>query len=574
MASLATSGGSTLGSGGRQIPLLCSVCPEAPRFSDVSHLLTHIASKGHLHHETQTRLKRNQDLASLALLEQYEQWYRDNGIEALLVERMKAKQQKEAAKARRVRGAALAPANKSKRKTKRRSPNSTSATPAREAKLEQGDYIPDFALFPGFLPSENDVDNQDDVFVSTDMLALKGQVWPGMGKMDLANEDMKRTRNQRKPNSVIDKMRRTSEGIEPTQVVMTPDFEVERIKGVYDSSSPIPGQEEETPKKVIKPKRKRSEVLADVSVNVPRGGNRRSTRLSLASTNSSNSHKIKHLKLEYDRDTSSDLTPSLGAFRHSHDIFRDDDGCHDRSFATPTHREPKFDTRERLSMHSLNPMSHSIVVSPTPSSREVSARILSARSRGPPRANLGHGGPLSLGGMSQPETVYGLADASMFGPPTRLAFAASPYNSLSQDGYRLLPSHLQAKQEDYSSTSSDSLSGSNNGSFLSMAETNPLFSQDRVFLPPYHPSNTNPSLSSMSFTPINRVQDHGHGSHDHDHRPQLPDIKLENHICDGIESSTCTEKQGGLSMHAMWDSHGPGSGVGIRPELNDDEIDL
>lgn len=78
-----------------------------------------------------------------------------------------------------------------------------------------------------------------------DALSLKGQIWPGMGKMDLANEEMKRTRNQRKPKSVIDKMKRISEGIEPTQVVMTPEFEVERVKWVYDdSSSPIPGQEE------------------------------------------------------------------------------------------------------------------------------------------------------------------------------------------------------------------------------------------------------------------------------------------------------------------------------------------
>lgn len=66
-----------------------------------------------------------------------------------------------------------------------------------------------------------------------------------MGKMDLANEDMRRTRNQRKPKSVIEKMRRISEGIEPIQVVMTPDLEVERVKGVYDGSSPILGQEDE-----------------------------------------------------------------------------------------------------------------------------------------------------------------------------------------------------------------------------------------------------------------------------------------------------------------------------------------
>lgn len=36
-------------------------------------------------------------------LQQYESWYKANGIEALLVERMKAKQKKEAAKTSRTR---------------------------------------------------------------------------------------------------------------------------------------------------------------------------------------------------------------------------------------------------------------------------------------------------------------------------------------------------------------------------------------------------------------------------------------------------------------------------------------
>ena len=63
--------------------------------------------------------------------------------------------------------------------------------------------------------------------------------------MDLANEEMKRTRNQRKPRSVVDKMRRTSEGISPTQVVMTSQFDVERIKGVYDDDSPVSDQEDQ-----------------------------------------------------------------------------------------------------------------------------------------------------------------------------------------------------------------------------------------------------------------------------------------------------------------------------------------
>lgn len=108
---------------------------------------------------------------------------------------------------------------------------------------DDGSSSAGFPIYPGFIQPGQENGIADDFF-GNDMMALKGQVWPGMGKMDLANEDMKRTRNQRKPSSVIDRMRRTSEGIEPTQVVMTSEFEVERIKDVYDSSSPIPGQEE------------------------------------------------------------------------------------------------------------------------------------------------------------------------------------------------------------------------------------------------------------------------------------------------------------------------------------------
>lgn len=99
-------------------------------------------------------------------------------------------------------------------------------------------------MYPNLFSEYFEPELPDDEIANTDMMSLKGQIWPGMGKMDLANEDMKRTRNQRKPKSAIDRMKRTSEGIEPTQVVMTPEFEVERIKGVYDSSSPILGQED------------------------------------------------------------------------------------------------------------------------------------------------------------------------------------------------------------------------------------------------------------------------------------------------------------------------------------------
>lgn len=103
MAATSSSLGNTATSGDKQIPLLCSVCPDSPRFSDVSHLLTHIASKGHLHHETQTKLKAHEDFSAAVALQQYEQWYREYGIETLLVERLRAKQMKEAVRIRRNR---------------------------------------------------------------------------------------------------------------------------------------------------------------------------------------------------------------------------------------------------------------------------------------------------------------------------------------------------------------------------------------------------------------------------------------------------------------------------------------
>ena len=39
-------------------------------------------------------------------------------------------------------------------------------------------------------------------------------------------------------------MKGDREGIEPTQVVMTSQFDVERIKGVYDDESPVSDIEE------------------------------------------------------------------------------------------------------------------------------------------------------------------------------------------------------------------------------------------------------------------------------------------------------------------------------------------
>ena len=87
------------------IALECSLCPKKPKFSDSSHLLTHISSKAHLHQKFSTELKAKSDTAASDRLEKYEKWYADNGIELLLSERLSTKNKGKAAP-RRSRAAA------------------------------------------------------------------------------------------------------------------------------------------------------------------------------------------------------------------------------------------------------------------------------------------------------------------------------------------------------------------------------------------------------------------------------------------------------------------------------------
>lgn len=76
------------------IPLICSLCPKTPQFSDVSHLLTHISSKSHLSHRFKLQIRSQSELDARQKLEEFEVWYAENGLEDLLSERMAAKEQK------------------------------------------------------------------------------------------------------------------------------------------------------------------------------------------------------------------------------------------------------------------------------------------------------------------------------------------------------------------------------------------------------------------------------------------------------------------------------------------------
>ena len=76
------------------LPLHCNICPKKPNFSDVSHLLTHIASKGHLSHYYKVKVRSSTDQAAKDQIDVYDDWYARWNVEELMSQRMHHKDKK------------------------------------------------------------------------------------------------------------------------------------------------------------------------------------------------------------------------------------------------------------------------------------------------------------------------------------------------------------------------------------------------------------------------------------------------------------------------------------------------
>ncbi|KAF2669720.1 hypothetical protein BT63DRAFT_267650 [Microthyrium microscopicum] len=80
------------------MPLQCLICPDSKKFSDVSHLLTHIGSKGHLSNYYRKKVRsaaHDDDRADVAA---YDQWYNNWDVDKLMAERMSLKDKKKSAR--------------------------------------------------------------------------------------------------------------------------------------------------------------------------------------------------------------------------------------------------------------------------------------------------------------------------------------------------------------------------------------------------------------------------------------------------------------------------------------------
>lgn len=85
------------------VPLLCSLCPKSPNFSDISHLLTHISSKSHLATLFKLKIRSQAEQDAKDQLDTYELWYSVNNLDALLSDRLATKDKKKRNKDRKNR---------------------------------------------------------------------------------------------------------------------------------------------------------------------------------------------------------------------------------------------------------------------------------------------------------------------------------------------------------------------------------------------------------------------------------------------------------------------------------------
>ncbi len=77
------------------LDLHCSLCPKNQKFSDVSHMLTHMSSKGHLSNRFKLELQAPNEQAAKNKLDNFAIWYANNNLNDLLADRLAAKAEKD-----------------------------------------------------------------------------------------------------------------------------------------------------------------------------------------------------------------------------------------------------------------------------------------------------------------------------------------------------------------------------------------------------------------------------------------------------------------------------------------------
>ncbi|RAH51078.1 uncharacterized protein BO95DRAFT_437884 [Aspergillus brunneoviolaceus CBS 621.78] len=335
--------------------LLCKICPKRPTFSDVSHLLTHVASKAHLSHYFKLQVRSHQEQQAVDLLDEYDHWYKTNNLGRLLSDRMSSKEARKKKTSTKPTTHAEVKVEKPdvalsvlplihnpfpdyidprladtyiEQPLELAHAGSTSASyvtrtdpsaqtcqsyshtmhgsDSRDTEYElwkrepRGDviaYDDGFSVMPyctspredrmvtgtntmnrgyrsdPFLDESESIDwpvsDLLDKERADEMARLKGILWPGMDIFDSATEQMRRRRNQKKDESILRMMEKTSLCVEPTELVFSPTGILRKqrvISGNVEDSSPLKGETPIPKRRVSRPKR----VLSQLDANINR----------------------------------------------------------------------------------------------------------------------------------------------------------------------------------------------------------------------------------------------------------------------------------------------------------------
>lgn len=239
--------------------------------------------------------------------------------------------------------------------------------------------------------SESDKERADEI------ARLKGVLWPGMDIFDSATQQMRRKRNQKKDESILRMMEKTSMCVEPTELIFSPTGILRKqrvISGNVEDSSPLKGETPIPKRRSVRPKRG---LLSQADPNIPHGQDRKRSKKSAGYGLHKQSDAPSRLDSHFPRSPtaplpalhrsgyyspkkgeSDELELSIRAFerksRDGFEVFQDEEGKYEMSFKDhyaaglrfppATSSYPGFERREPITYGSFQPHSGSYASNP------------------------------------------------------------------------------------------------------------------------------------------------------------------------------------------------------------------
>ncbi|KAI1759041.1 hypothetical protein GGR53DRAFT_528141 [Hypoxylon sp. FL1150] len=283
------------------IPLVCHACPSNSKFSDLSHLLTHVSSKGHLSRLYYLEIMSQNDPKARDTVRRFRDWKDMYKIDYLVLQRMEARDERGIqAQSRSGTPASIATPDRRGKQPRgggrnggRRGRGNHGGRGSRGGRNGKASHIKSEpntegdgydvsnsswngssnSLIPvgGDLDASRQADYEDyepsedgSSLVPTEADAetgptLKGKLFPGMDIFDSAPEEERRKRNQRKSVAVHQKLQINSTLVTTDEVIFDSNFTYQRTRDVYDDASDNESEEEEQEQEVEKKRKRRSQ---------------------------------------------------------------------------------------------------------------------------------------------------------------------------------------------------------------------------------------------------------------------------------------------------------------------------